>query len=163
MYIISMLRHTVAKETSLQHQHCRGGHPSLPTEKTVIITEQTSHQLQRRYWEDIANQHEQLWEDNRLQHEWEWEPCRWRTSIGYCAERGRDHLWRGSCLSILRLLSAEATKQEKGIIRKRSKNYQLLEGVLHYKGNGDSLRQVHWQVYACSSWTLIEQLFQIIL
>ena len=36
----------------------------------------------------------------------------------------------------------EATKQEKGIIRKRSKNYQLLEGVLHYKGNGESLRQV---------------------
>ena len=36
----------------------------------------------------------------------------------------------------------EATKQEKGIIRMRSKNYQLLEGVLHYKGNGDSLRQV---------------------
>ena len=37
----------------------------------------------------------------------------------------------------------KATKQEKGIIRKRSKNYQLLEGVLHYKENGDSLRQVH--------------------
>ena len=30
------------------------------------------------------------------------------------------------------------TRLEKGIIRKRSKNYQLLEGVLHYKGNGGS-------------------------
>ena len=36
----------------------------------------------------------------------------------------------------------EATKQEKCIIRKRSKNFQLLDGVLHYKGKGGSLRQV---------------------
>ena len=36
----------------------------------------------------------------------------------------------------------EATKQEKCIIRKRSKIFQLLDGVLHYKGKGCSLQQV---------------------
>ena len=32
----------------------------------------------------------------------------------------------------------EATKQEICIIRKRAKNFQLLDGVLHYKGKGGS-------------------------
>ena len=36
----------------------------------------------------------------------------------------------------------EATKQEKCTIRKRAKNFQLLDGVLHYKGKRGSLRQV---------------------
>jgi len=36
----------------------------------------------------------------------------------------------------------EAKKQEKCIIRKRAKNFQLLDGILHYKGKGGSLQQV---------------------
>ena len=40
------------------------------------------------------------------------------------------------------LYPLEATKQEKSIIRKRSKNFSLLDGVLYYKGKGGSLRQV---------------------
>ena len=34
-----------------------------------------------------------------------------------------------------------ATKQDKCVIRKRSNNFQLIDGVLHYKGKG-GLRQV---------------------
>ena len=40
------------------------------------------------------------------------------------------------------LYPLESTKQEKCIFRKRSKNFQLVYGVLHYKGRGGSFRQV---------------------
>ena len=36
----------------------------------------------------------------------------------------------------------DSTKQDKCIIRKRAKNFQLSDGILHYKGQGGSLRQV---------------------
>ena len=36
----------------------------------------------------------------------------------------------------------EAHKAGEMIIRKRSKNFQLLDSILHYKGKGGSLRQV---------------------
>ena len=36
----------------------------------------------------------------------------------------------------------DSTKQDKYIIGKRAKIFQLIDGVLHYKGKGGSLRQV---------------------
>ena len=35
-----------------------------------------------------------------------------------------------------------ATKVEKGIIRRRAKKFQLVDGVLHYKGAGGTLKKV---------------------
>ena len=36
----------------------------------------------------------------------------------------------------------DSTKQDKCIIRKRAKNFHLIDGIIHYKGQGGNLRQV---------------------
>ena len=37
-----------------------------------------------------------------------------------------------------------ATKAEKGVLRRRSKSYQVVDGILHYKGKKGELKQVQY-------------------
>ena len=45
------------------------------------------------------------------------------------------HLYLSECC-----YPPDSTKQDKCIIRKRAKNFQLIDGILHYRGQGGSLR-----------------------
>ena len=37
-----------------------------------------------------------------------------------------------------------ASKPEKCVLRRMSKNFQVVDGILHYKGKEGQLRQVNW-------------------